>query len=540
MTHFYHRADQNEIKLTFKFDGPVQWRDSTPDPYHIAVDIAGATNALDYPERPMYIGPLSRIIFRETEEHLRLWLDLRETVRYEIYDEAGGTLVTIILHGPFAPAPVQEPRYSFDFRDAEVRDVLLALAKAAGVNIVIDDTVTGTLTLSFEELTFDQALGYILTVRGLGMVQLADNIIVAERQWLEEKFGLLESRRFALKYIDPAAARQSLLLFFQPDRVIADPATRSIFVKGREGDLYQAQQILQEIDVALETRVFPLDNNIYQHVEQLQKIAQLLQIIIPDPERIQYDFFQRTILVRGTREELEAAAELIKNIDRRRPQIMIDAKLVEINRQKTKDLGVSWFVGGREGEITFGELLLGGTLERQETIEMKITALEKDGLARLVGNPRILTLSGKTAYIKVGDRVPYRQPIITEEEIVYELLFLDVGISLEVTPSLTPEGQILVHAIPNVSTFTIREYVLGGLTYADPQTRIKTADTTARLRNGETLVIGGLIRSEDLETITRIPILSEIPFLGELFILRNRTQRETELIMFLTPHLVEF
>jgi len=81
---------------------------------------------------------------------------------------------------------------------------------------------------------------------------------------------------------------------------------------------------------------------------------------------------------------------------------------------------------------------------------------------------------------------------------------------------------------------------LAGLTFRDPQKSVKNADTTARLHPGETLVIGGLIRSEDIERITRIPILSELPLVGNLFILRSRTHKETELIVFLTPHVIEY
>ncbi|MCX7730774.1 MAG: type II and III secretion system protein, partial [Candidatus Caldatribacterium sp.] len=209
---------------------------------------------------------------------------------------------------------------------------------------------------------------------------------------------------------------------------------------------------------------------------------------------------------------------------------------------KVKDLGVTWTVGGKEGEITFGELSLGGTLERQDLVEMTIKALEKKNLARLVGNPRILTLGGKTATIHVGDSVPYRDLGVDAEGRLTPgaLRFLEVGVTLEVTPILTREGTIVVRAKPRVSTYTEREYVLAGLTFRDPQPSVKSADTTARLRPGETLVIGGLIRSEDIERITRVPILSELPIIGNLFVLRNKTHKETELIVFLTPYVIEY
>jgi len=538
---FFFRAGNAEIKLTFKFDAPCSWKDVSPDAYHIVLDVQEAGRGLPYAERPMNVGPVKSVIFRETENGLRIWIELKNPVSYEVYDEANRRLVSVLIQGPFAPG-VGEERFSFDFRDADVKDVLLALAKARGVNIVVDESVQGTVTLSFENLTFDQALGYILTMKGLGQVRLGENIIIAEKRKLEENFGLLEVRRFPLKSMNPEKAKEIVSLVIPPERIAVDTTGRALVVRGREEEFQRVQDILEKVDVALETRTLYLSNNIYEDEKQLEKIRELLKIVIPEEERINYDFTQKAFVVRGTKEELEAIEQLLANLDRKLPQIMIDAKLVEINREKIKDLGVTWAVGGKEGEITFGELSLGGTMERQDLVEMTIKALEKKNLARLVGNPRILTLSGKTATIHVGDSIPYRN-LETDKEgrlIPGELRFLEVGITLEVTPVLTQEGTVVVHAKPEVSTYTEREYVLAGLTFRDPQKSVKNADTTARLRPGETLVIGGLIRSEDIERITRIPILSELPLIGDLFILRSRTHKETELIVFLTPHVIEY
>ncbi|WP_406613789.1 secretin and TonB N-terminal domain-containing protein [Candidatus Caldatribacterium sp.] len=538
---FFFRADNTEIKLTFKFDAPCTWRDVSPDPYHVALDIAGAKRGLPYAERPMHIGPVKKIIFREVEGNLRIWLELKNPAPYEMYDEANGRLISVLFKGPFVPS-VEEERFSFEFRDVDVKDALLALAKAKGVNIVVDDSVQGTITLSFENLTFEQALGYILALKGLGQVRLGDNIIVADKRKLEENFGLLKVQRFPLQSIDPERAKEIVALIVPSERVAVDTGGRALIVRGREEEFQKIAELLERVDVALETKVFYLANNIYEDEAQLQRVRELLKIVIPEEERVNYDFTQKAFVVRGTKEEIKAVEELLTNIDRRLPQIMIDAKFVEINREKVKDLGVTWTVGGKEGEITFGELSLGGTLERQDLVEMTIKALEKKNLARLVGNPRILTLGGKTATIHVGDSVPYRDLGVDAEGRLTPgaLRFLEVGVTLEVTPILTREGTIVVRAKPRVSTYTEREYVLAGLTFRDPQPSVKSADTTARLRPGETLVIGGLIRSEDIERITRVPILSELPIIGNLFVLRNKTHKETELIVFLTPYVIEY
>ncbi|MGB4411804.1 MAG: secretin N-terminal domain-containing protein [Atribacterales bacterium] len=425
-----------------------------------------------------------------------------------------------------------------------MKDVLLALAKATGVNMVVDDSVTGKISVSFENLTFDQALGYIMTMRGLGQIRLGNNIVVAERNILEENFGLLETRRFELKYIDPEKAKETLsLLIPEGSRIVADKSSRAVIVKGRQEELNQVEEMLKEIDHPLETRTFYLSNNLYREEGDLEKIKNLLKIVIPEEDRVGFDGGQKAIVVKGTLEEIEAASQLLKNLDRKRPQIMVDVKMVEIDRQKVKDLGFTWQVGGAVGAITFGELSLGGAMERQDLVEVTLNALTRENKAHLVGNPRILTLSGEKATITVGDRVPYRNIQGVDEAgriIPGGVEFLEVGVKLEVTPLLTEDQMILVEVKPEVSSSSEREYYLGGLLYTDPQVKTRSAETTARLKSGETLVIGGLIRSEDIEKVTRIPILGEIPLIGELFVLRNKTHEETELIIFITPHIIEY
>jgi len=538
----FWKVDGEIIKLTFKFTEGTSWVESSPDPYHIVVDIEGATNGLGYNQRPMGIGPLRNIMFIEKDDALRLWVELREKVDYEIYDEVGGCLVSMIFHLP--PGRGEEKLFSFDFRDAEVKDALLALAKVAGVNMVVDDSVTGTISVSFENLTFDQALGYIITMRGLGQIKLGNNIVVAKRNILEENFGLLETRRFELKYIDLDKAKETLGLVVQGEgRIITDQSSRAIIVKGRQEELNQVEEMLKEIDCPLEVKTFYLSNNLYREEEDLENIKNLLKIVVPEEERLGFDAGQKAIVVKGTPEEIEAASRLLNNLDRKRPQIMVDVKLVEIDRQKVKDLGFTWEVGGVTGAIAFGELSLGGTMERQDLVEVTLNALTRENKAHLVGNPRILTLSGEKATITVGDRVPYRNIQGVDEAghvIPGGVEFLDVGVKLEVTPLLTEDQMILVEVKPEVSSSSEREYYLAGQRYTDPQVKTRLAETTARLKSGETLVIGGLIRSEDIENITRIPILGEIPLIGELFVLHNKTHEETELIIFITPHIIEY
>jgi len=228
---------------------------------------------------------------------------------------------------------------------------------------------------------------------------------------------------------------------------------------------------------------------------------------------------------------------MIEGLDKRAPQIMIESKIVEIALDKEKDLGISWSAGTDtsgnrvEGQITFGEITLGGSFERRGLFQARLDALVREGETNILSNPKILTLDGKEAIILSGSKIPIRE---RTEEGIETIRYLDVGLNMTITPRLSMDDYITMDCDIKVESLG-SELIMGY-----PVINSRQEQAIIRSPLGITNVIGGLITSEEIETIRKIPILSEIPVIGELFKFTNRTKKRTEIIILITAHKIEY
>ncbi|MBA7551753.1 Secretin ExeD [subsurface metagenome] len=261
----------------------------------------------------------------------------------------------------------------------------------------------------------------------------------------------------------------------------------------------------------------------------------MLSIIVPEEGRINIDSRQSEIIVKGTEEQLDNVETMIVGLDKRAPQIMIQAKVIEITLDGEKDLGIRWFSGGEEGQITIGEISLGGSFERSGLIEATLKALQKEGKVNVLSNPKVLTLDGKEAIIDTGEQIPIAEEIVDDSgQIRTTITWLDVGIKLIITPRLSADGLINMNVFTEVRSRGSEKVV----NYPILNNRSETATIRAKL--DETTVIGGLISSEEMETIRKIPFLSKIPIFGKLFKFTHSTSKKTEIIILITAHLLDY
>lgn len=252
-----------------------------------------------------------------------------------------------------------------------------------------------------------------------------------------------------------------------------------------------------------------------------------LSLLIPEG-KIQLDADRKSLIVRGTDQELAEVDLFLVDFDQPAPQVVLEVWVQEVATEALKDLGVDW-----EGVPSFLESTAPVFLELEWDAWDLILALrimEERGDAKLLANPKITTLSGQAASIFVGDRVPV---VLTSEDGRRSMEFLESGINLQVTPRISEDGYITILVEPQVSTFIWR---------ADtdyPQIRTREAETTVRVRNGQPFVLGGLIQEQESEAIKRIPFLSQLPILGKLFQWKETKQNQTEMTIFLIPRIVE-
>jgi len=415
--------------------------------------------------------------------------------------------------------------------EEDVVNVIRGLSELTGIDIMIDDSVTGQLTLNLTNKTFRESIELILMNKGLDYTEVSDTLVIAAKDIIQG-YKKPITRIFELKNASAEGAKTILDSYVKEGEmvnIVADTRLNTIIVKGTEEEIERIESLIAEIDTELLTRTFKIDNAIYK--DEIESIKSMLSIIVPEEDRINIDNRQSEIIVKGTKEELDNVETMIVGLDKRAPQIMIEAKVVEITIDGEKDLGVKWFSGGVEGQITIGEITLGGSFERGGLIEASLKALQTEGKTNILSNPKVLTLDGKEAKILSGSKIPIR--IITPDGLE-TVEYRDVGLSMTITPRLSSDGLITMDANPKIES--LGEELIQGY----PVINSREEKVIIRTNLGDTVVIGGLISSEEIKNIRKIPLLANIPIFGELFKYTHTKNKTTEIIILITAHLLDY
>src|SRR3989441_841138 len=421
-------------------------------------------------------------------------------------------------------------KLSLNFQNVEVRAVLNVIADFTDLNIITSDTVTGNITLRLKDVPWDQALEIILQARGLDSRRTGNVVWIAPR--------------------DELATREKLAL----------EATQQI------SDLEQTR-----------TEAFQMN---YQKAADVQKLlADPSQRILSKRGSAVVDARTNTLFVQDTPTHLEEVRRLLAKIDVAVRQVMIEARIVEANDSFSKNLGARFgytesastgrdigglkpVIGGNLGTTQatagtglgkgvpidvppgglqsslpanglnafqagqFSFVLFNASLSRILSIE--ISAMEADGKGKIISSPRVLTANQVEALIEQGTEIPYQQSTSSGAT---STAFRKANLSLKVKPQITPDDNILM-------SLDVNKDQPGAVTDQGVQINTKHVKTEVLVENGGTVVIGGIYEQTDRTDITRIPFFGELPFLGFLF--RNNTSltNKTELLVFITPRIV--
>lgn len=254
-----------------------------------------------------------------------------------------------------------------------------------------------------------------------------------------------------------------------------------------------------------------------------EDVKNALNDILESEKKISIDPITNSILFSGSSTDEERVRSAIKAMDVATKQITLEAKIISINKEDSKNLGINWNwdkipqnsedsnnSSNNDDDEDFGGVVhFGASYEFR--FNATLNALFANGKAKILATPRIITVPGKEASIFIGDHIPVLTEKIENGITVNTTEYVDAGIKLTYTPLVSEDDMITS----------------------------RTADTYVRMRNGETLIIGGLINEEEQKNIQKIPFLSNIPILGELFKNRSTTKNKTEVMMILTPHITE-
>ena len=415
--------------------------------------------------------------------------------------------------------------------EEDVVNVIRGLSELTGIDIMLDDSVTGQLTLNLKDKTFREAIELLMLNKGLSYTERSDTLIIAAKDIIEG-YKMPITRVYELKNAKAEEAKGILDRYKtegEKTNIVADARMNTLIVSGTNEEIEKLEGIIGTIDVELLTRTFKIDNAIGEG--EIEEIQNMLSILVPEEGRIDIDSRQSEIIVKGTEEELTNVATMIVGLDKRAQQIMIQAKVIEITIDGEKDLGVKWSSGGIEGQISIGELTLGGSFERSGLIEATLKALQTEGKTNILSNPKVLTLDGKEAKILSGSKIPIR--IITPEGLE-TVEYRDVGLSMTLTPRLSSDGLITMDVNPKIES--LGEELIQGY----PVINSREEKVIIRANLDETVVIGGLISSEDIKNIRKIPLLASIPIIGELFKFTHTKSKTTEIIILITAHLLDY
>ncbi len=395
-------------------------------------------------------------------------------------------------------------KISLDFQDADIIPIFRLLADVSGYNIVIDPEVKGKITVKLINVPWDQALDLILKTHNLGMV-LEGNII----------------------RIAPLA----------------------VLVKERE-DAIKAKDTARKAEPFV-TKVFPIS---YADVNKVKSAIDQGKIL---SERGSVSVDQRisSLIIKDVPSNMPKVEKLIKTLDKVTPQVMIEARIVEVNTNVSREFGVRWGVNASTGNrlsnvggltpyvvdfpasgagpgsgtgITFGFLNAARTL----SLSVELSALETTGQLKVVSNPRIVTIDNQEAYISQGKSIPVRK--LTSEGTV-STEFKDVKLELKVKPHITPDGSVILHVEAKKEELDPTIPSVEGV----PGTDKKEARTNVIIKDGETLVIGGIYKTVNNNAESGVPSLKDIPFLGWLFKNNKKETRTSELLIFITPRIVK-
>ncbi|HNW43324.1 MAG TPA: AMIN domain-containing protein [Elusimicrobiales bacterium] len=384
---------------------------------------------------------------------------------------------------------------SFEYNEADIREVLDMMAAKAGINIIYSDDVSGTVTLSLAKVPFDEAFKTLLNAKSLAAQQIGDNIlrIASPKTFLsEQKSAMLQTRVIFLNYTKASEMKTQL------DAVAAN--------EGRTTGKCAADDV----------------NN--------------------------------ALVITDTSFGLDATVRLIRSLDRMPKQVMIEVKLVEVKLDDSFELGVNWnfsnvdnagngtsgrvfLPGPTPGLFNAGSLTI-GKISGNNSFNAVIAAAAKKGKAKVLSDPKVATLNNKEANINITDQTPFDQQTISlvngVQTITHAYSNVTTGITLKVTPTINSDGRITMHIVPAVIQLS---GVPNGI--APPPTATRGTDTNVIVRNDETIVIGGLIQDTQSEEVYKIPLLGDIPLLGAAFRKKTVVRSRKELLIFVTPKIIE-
>lgn len=429
-------------------------------------------------------------------------------------------------------------RLSLNFQSIEIRALLQIIADFSDFNVVTSDTVSGTVTLRLKDVPWDQALDIILQSKGLDKRRSGNVLLIAPKDELAAKEQVdLESKKkisdlepmhtqaFQLNYTKSDDVARALLgnstgagggssnasrLLSPRGSVMSEPRTNQLFVSDIPSKLEEVQALITRIDIA--SRQVMIEARI---VEASDNFGRALGIKLGATS-------QNAFHVGGS--EYVGVGGDYNQVGAQTGQT--GATAAYTNSQFVNFPANSGAVSSTVSAASVALSLFSASAGR--FLNLELSALEEDGTGRIISSPRVITADQVQAVVEAGEELPYQQATSSGATSV---TFFKANIRLQVTPQITPEGNVILDVDVNKDS-------VGTLTSAGYAINTKHVKTTALVENGGTVVLGGLFQQTDSDVVDKVPFLGDIPFLGNLFKTTTRVSQKTELLIFITPRVI--
>jgi type IV pilus assembly protein PilQ len=491
--------------------------------------------------------PVQSVTAMQSGDRVRLIVDPRGAWEHSAYQSDNQFVLEVRPQKIDPNKLTQGPGYageklSLNFQNIEVRALLQVIADFTNFNVVTSDTVTGNVTLRLKDVPWDQALDIILQAKGLGLRKSGNVIWIAPKDELaaKEKVDLESKQQIAA--LEPVRT-QSFQLNYTKAEEVAKGLTGQASGQGGSG---AASRILSPRgSVIYETRTNQLFvSDIPSKLEEIQAMISKIdipvrQVLIEARIVIADDKFGRSLGVKLGASDLRGLRGGTPGYglgSDNRVTIGGNMNAVGAQTQQTVATGVPFndtqFVNlpatGQNNfdAATFALSLFGASSNR--FLNLEISALEADGKGKVVSSPRVVTADQVKALIEQGEELPYQTATSSGAT---ALQFRKANLRLEVTPQITPEGNVILDVDVNKDS-------VGRVTAAGFAIDTKHVKTQVLVENGGTVVIGGIFEQSDREDITKVPVLGDVPYLGNLFKTKSRSSNKTELLIFITPKVV--
>ena len=487
--------------------------------------------------------PVQTVTTTQSGDRVRMVIEQRGLWEHSAYQSDNQFVVEVRAQKVDPSKLTSGPSYSgeklsLNFQNIEVRSLLQVIADFTNFNIITSDSVTGAVTLRLKDVPWDQALDIILQAKGLGMRKTGNVLLVAPKDELTAKDKREFEERNALQNVEPLRTQGFQLNYTKAATIAAQLGT-----SGNAGGV-------------------------------TSRILSARGSVISEPRTNQ-------IFVTDNASVLQQVQELISKLDIPIRQVLIEARIVEASDTFGRSLGVrlggsdlraqrggdgGFQVGNSNSRVAFGTSYAnvvatsgaGGVVDTVNSnyvnlpssgaggfpaaafavsifnsaanrfLNLELSALEADGKGKVVSSPRVVTADQTKALIEQGTEFPFQ---IATASGATAVAFRKANLKLEVTPQITPEGNIILEL--DVTKDTRGETTAQGIAI-----NTKHVQTQVLVENGGTVVIGGIFELTENEDETRVPLLGDIPVLGNLFKTRNRTSNKQELLVFITPKMI--